>query len=75
MRISPLDFALPLAIGGIWIALWAHNMKDKPLVPEHDHRLYGAWPLDQYHSDVAEGYEEDPESALSEEEVAGHAAH
>lgn len=74
LRLSPLDIALPLAIGGIWIALWAHNMKDKPLIPELDSRLYGAWPLDQYHSAVAEGYEEDPESALSEEEVASHAA-
>lgn len=74
IRISPLDIALPLAIGGVWIALWAHNMKDKPLVPEYDMRLYGAWPLDQYHAAVAEGYEEDPDSARSEEEVAGHAA-
>jgi hypothetical protein len=71
LRISFLDIALPLAIGGIWIALWATNMKDKPLVPEDDHRLHGAWPLEHHHEHVAEGYEEVPEENEPHAEVAG----
>lgn len=72
LRISPLDIALPLAIGGLWIAGWALNMRDKPIVPEHDSRLYGAWPLDSpsHHELSPEGYEEVPEDLLSEAEVA-----
>ena len=68
----PLDFSMPLAIGGLWLAMWSVQMRDKPIVPELDPRLYGAWPLDEFHDHVPEGYEEVPEDALSEAEMAHH---
>ncbi|HTE20185.1 MAG TPA: hypothetical protein VK689_17615, partial [Armatimonadota bacterium] len=36
------DFGTPLLIGGIWLWLWAAQLKDKPVVPLHDPRLEGA---------------------------------
>lgn len=66
----PLAVAMPLAIGGLWIAFWATNMKDKPIVPENDYRLYGQWPLDGHHEPEPEGYEEASDDAMSEAEVA-----
>ena len=33
------DFVAPVAIGGIWIALFIWNLKTRPLLPLHDHRL------------------------------------
>jgi hypothetical protein len=74
LRLSPLDIALPLAIGGIWIYAWQHAMRDKPLVPEDDLRLHGAWPLEHHHEHVAEGYEEVPEENEPHTEVAGRKA-
>ncbi len=69
----PLDFAMPLAMGGLWLAMWSVQMRDKPIVPEHDPRLYGAWPLDEHHHEPEPiGYEGVPEDALSEAEVAHH---
>ncbi len=31
-----LDLATPVAIGGLWLAAFARQLKDKPLVPLHD---------------------------------------
>lgn len=65
----PLYAAMPLAIGGLWVALWAMNMRDKPLIPEADPRLHGAWPLGEHHEPEPIGYEDVEEDALSEAEV------
>ncbi|HEV2617419.1 MAG TPA: hypothetical protein VGU63_12510 [Candidatus Acidoferrales bacterium] len=35
-RIHLLDFAAPVAIGGIWLAAFFHQLKDRPLIPLHD---------------------------------------
>ena len=66
----PMDISMPLAIGGIWLAAWAVNMRDKPLVCEADPRLHGAWPLGLHHEHEPIGYEDVDEDALSEAEVA-----
>ncbi|HUG81390.1 MAG TPA: hypothetical protein VML01_06990 [Bryobacterales bacterium] len=34
-----LDFATPVAIGGLWLAAFAWRLKDAPLVPLHDPRF------------------------------------
>ena len=65
----PLDVSMPLAIGGLWIAMWAWQMRDKPLIPEDNPRLYGAWPLGTHHEPEPIGYEDVEEDALSEAEV------
>ncbi len=31
-----LDLALPLGLGGVWLALYARNLASRPLLPEHD---------------------------------------
>ncbi len=31
-----MDFLTPVAIGGLWLAVFARQLKDKPLVPIHD---------------------------------------
>jgi len=66
----PMDVSMPLAIGGLWILLWARNMQDKPLVPELDPRLHGAWPPGVIHEPEPIGYEDVEEDALSEAEEA-----
>jgi len=33
------DIVAPIAIGGIWIALFIWNLKSRPLLPLHDPRL------------------------------------
>ncbi len=38
-------FGAPLALGGIWLFLWANGLKDKTAVPVHDPRLESALPL------------------------------
>jgi hypothetical protein len=43
-----LDFILPFAIGGIWLAAFAAMVKKTPsLLPLHDPRLKGNWPLQE----------------------------
>jgi hypothetical protein len=37
-----LDFVAPVAIGGLWLALFFSQLKSRPLVPLKDPRLYGA---------------------------------
>jgi hypothetical protein len=66
----PMDISMPLAMGGVWLAAWAVNMRDKPLICEADPRLYGAWPLGLHHEHEPIGYEDVTEDALSEAEVA-----
>ena len=41
------DLGAPLALGGLWLALWAWQMKGRALVPLHDPRLEGSWPVPQ----------------------------
>ncbi|HEV8129884.1 MAG TPA: hypothetical protein VGQ81_01430 [Acidobacteriota bacterium] len=35
-RIHWLDFAIPLGLGGIWLAFFARQLKARPLLPLHD---------------------------------------
>ncbi len=39
IRVHPLDFAAPVAIGGLWVALFIRRLKVKPLLPLHDPRF------------------------------------
>lgn len=66
----PMDVSMPLAMGGLWLAAWSVNMRDKPLLCEADPRLHGAWPLGHHHEHEPIGYEDVDEDALSEAEVA-----
>ena len=36
VRLHWMDFLTPVAIGGLWLAVFAWRLKDKPLVPIHD---------------------------------------
>ncbi len=42
IRIQWMDFAIPVAIGGLWLALFFRELKSRPLVPLKDPRLQGA---------------------------------
>lgn len=42
INIHWMDFATPLAIGGLWLALFFRQLKSRPLVPLRDPRLVGA---------------------------------
>jgi hypothetical protein len=42
LSISAADLGAPLMIGGIWLWLWAGQVRDRYLVPLHDPRLEGA---------------------------------
>lgn len=42
LSISVADLGTPLLIGGVWLWLWAREIKDRYLVPLHDPRLEGA---------------------------------
>jgi hypothetical protein len=42
LSISLADLGTPLLIGGIWLWLWAGQIKDQYLLPLHDPRLEGA---------------------------------
>jgi hypothetical protein len=35
-RIHWLDLALPIGLGGVWLAFFARNLSARPLLPEHD---------------------------------------
>jgi hypothetical protein len=37
--ISPFDLLALVGLGGLWLALWARNLKQRPLLPPNDHRL------------------------------------
>jgi hypothetical protein len=39
LSVSLADLGTPLLIGGIWLWLWAGQIKDRYLVPLHDPRL------------------------------------
>jgi hypothetical protein len=39
IHVSWLDFAAPVAIGGIWVMLFLRQLARRPLVPVHDPRL------------------------------------
>jgi hypothetical protein len=36
ISLTLLDLALPIALGGIFVALYAMNLKGRPLLPLHD---------------------------------------
>ncbi len=38
---NPADLGAPLLIGGIWLAVWATQMRDKPVAPIYDPRYTG----------------------------------
>ena len=42
------DLGLPILLGGLWILVWAIQMKktNAPIVPLYDQRIEGAWPLE-----------------------------
>ena len=35
-----LDIVIPFAIGGFWLALFFHNLRQRPLLPLHDPRIH-----------------------------------
>jgi len=39
LRVSWMDFVMPVAIGGVWLALFFGQLKSRPLVPFRDPRL------------------------------------
>jgi hypothetical protein len=51
------DLGLLLLMGGIWMWLWAEQMKKQPLVPLHDPRFSYHWELFEY--ERAHGHDED----------------
>jgi hypothetical protein len=42
LRIHWVDFVTPLAVGGLWLALFFEQLKSRPLLPRGDPRLQGA---------------------------------
>jgi len=42
LRIHWLDFVTPIAVGGLWLALFFWQLKSRPLLPLRDPRLQGA---------------------------------
>jgi hypothetical protein len=42
-HISWLDLVTPIAIGGLWVAMFAWQLKDKPLLPRRDPRFQEAF--------------------------------
>jgi hypothetical protein len=41
LGVSVADLGTPLLLGGIWLWLWAGQMRGRPVVPVHDPRLEG----------------------------------
>jgi hypothetical protein len=68
----PLDISMPLAMGGLWLAMWSTQMRDKPLVPEADTRLGEGWPPGAHHEHEPIGYEDAEEDAYGEAGVPQH---
>jgi hypothetical protein len=42
IRINWMDFVTPLAVGGLWLAVFFKELNSRPLVPVGDPRLQGA---------------------------------
>jgi hypothetical protein len=42
IQVQWTDFVAPLAIGGLWLALFFWQLGSRPLVPVHDVRLHEA---------------------------------
>jgi hypothetical protein len=42
IRIHWMDFVTPVAVGGLWLALFFRELKSRPLLPLRDPRLQGA---------------------------------
>jgi hypothetical protein len=42
LRVHWMDFVAPLAVGGLWLAVFFWQLKSRPLVPVGDPRLQGA---------------------------------
>jgi hypothetical protein len=45
--LSPSDLGAPLLIGGIWLFVFAAGLKGRRVIPAHDPRLEGFWPLEE----------------------------
>ena len=41
LQIHWMDFVTPLAVGGLWLALFFWQLKSRPLLPLRDPRLQG----------------------------------
>jgi hypothetical protein len=41
LSVTLTDFGAPLLIGGIWLWLWAGQVRGRPMVPVHDPRIEG----------------------------------
>lgn len=52
------DLGLMLLLGGIWMWLWAEQMKKQPLVPLHDPRFSKEWQILEHHRAHGESVEE-----------------
>ncbi len=37
-----LDFAVPIGLGGVWVALFLRHLRQRPVLPERDPRLIEA---------------------------------
>jgi hypothetical protein len=53
--LNPADLGAPLLLGGIWLFLWANQVKDKPVVPLYDPRFVEH--MAHAHEPVAHGKE------------------
>ena len=42
IRINWMDFVTPLAVGGLWLAVFFWHLKSRPMLPFRDSRLQGA---------------------------------
>lgn len=42
IRVHWIDFVTPLAVGGLWLAVFFWPLKSRPLLPLRDPRLQGA---------------------------------
>jgi hypothetical protein len=42
IRINWMDFVTPLAVGGLWLAVFFWQLKSRPMLPLRDPRLQGA---------------------------------
>ncbi len=40
LQVHWMDLAAAIGIGGVWIAMFIWQLKERPLVPVHDHRLH-----------------------------------
>ena len=66
------DLGLLLLMGGIWMWLWAEQMKKQPLVPVHDPRFSYHWEHLQH--ERAHGHGEDHAESLAPHDAHAHGA-